>query len=104
MKGGHVYVIEELPLAKEKPGPWCKIGYTKNPPEWRLEANLKRGNPRTLVIKHDFKFLKKDEALAAEKAAHEHFKEYLHEKEWFNIDSESIATWFQQVFEDQLIK
>lgn len=42
----YVYLIAEEPFEGEILQDWVKIGYSQNPPEWRMNANLKRGNPR----------------------------------------------------------
>lgn len=91
---GHVYLITEEPFANEKSGPWTKIGYSKNPPEWRMNANLKRGNPRTLIVFDVFVYQTQTEARKWEKNAHNHFNQYLHQKEWFNLKPEEISSWF----------
>lgn len=74
---GHVYLITEEPLKNEENGPWTKIGYSKNPPEWRMNANLKRGNPRNLIVFAVFVFETQTEAIKWEKKAHGYFKQYL---------------------------
>ena len=88
----YVYVIEEKPHPEEKTGPWIKIGYTKNPPEWRLNANLKRGNPRDLRL-YSFEFASEQSAQTAEQAAHKAFHAHRHRKEWFRIPSKRVRDW-----------
>lgn len=89
-----VYVIQEVPIRDERTNPWLKIGYTKNPPEWRLNANLKRGNPRRLVIAAAFEYASQQEARQAERAAHNAFEEFAGEKEWFQLRPEPLIAWF----------
>lgn len=91
---GNVYLITEEAFENETSGPWTKIGYSKNPPEWRMNANLKRGNPRTLIVYDVFVYETQTEARKWEKRAHEHFKQHKHEKEWFNLSPVEISTWF----------
>ncbi len=62
----YVYLISEEPHPGEVSGPWTKIGYTKNPPEWRLDANLTRGNSRVLSVLTAFKYPTEADAQAAE--------------------------------------
>jgi hypothetical protein len=63
-------------------------------PQWRMNANLKRGNPRNIRIAAAFVFDTLPEALAAEKRAHQHFAQYRHQKEWFSIAWQVVAEWF----------
>lgn len=91
---GHVYLIFEEPFKDENSGPWTKIGYSKNPPEWRMNANLKRGNPRVLIVFEVFVYGTQIEARKWEKAAHKHFQDFHIEKEWFNLGPKEIADWF----------
>lgn len=44
-----VYVLEEIPFAPGRSGPWIRIEYSKNPPEWRLDANLNAATRDTYV-------------------------------------------------------
>jgi hypothetical protein len=90
----YVYLIEEEPHPGEKTGPWTKIGYSKNPPEWRLGANLKRGNPRNLRVAAVFEFDSEQAAYTAEQNAHKAFRAHMHQKEWFRIPSEQVRDWF----------
>ena len=90
----YVYLIEEEALPSEKSGPWTKIGYTKNPPEWRLNANLKLGNTSNLKIAVAFEFATQEEAREAERSAHAAFQDHLHQKEWFAVSWQRIAEWF----------
>lgn len=90
----YVYLIEEVPFEAGKSGPWTKIGYSKNPPEWRMEANLTRGNPRNIRVAEAFEYESEQAARSAEREAHEHFKNYHHQKEWFNLSASEITTWF----------
>ena len=91
-----VYLIEEEPHPGETSGPWTKIGYSKNPPEWRLGANLKRGNPRHLRIAAAYQYRSEAAARAAEKSAHQAFSKSAHEKEWFRVRWKTVARWFEQ--------
>ena len=61
-----------------------------------MEANLKRGNPRNLRIAAAFEFESNQEALAAEKRAHQHFAGHKHQKEWFAVGWQEIAAWIQE--------
>ena len=90
----YVYLIEEEPHLEEMTGPWTKIGYSCNPPEWRLDANLKRGNPRNLRVAAAFEFDSEDAAYTAEQNAHEVFRAHMHQKEWFNIPWHQVFDWF----------
>jgi len=36
----YVYLLEEMPYQPGESGPWTKIGYSANTPEWRIDANL----------------------------------------------------------------
>ena len=89
----YVYVIEEEPHLGESSGPWTKIGYSKNPPEWRMEANLKRGNPRSIRIAEAFVFESEQQARNAERSAHRHFADRRHQKEWFRVSSQDVVAW-----------
>ena len=91
----YVYLIAEVPHAGETCGPWTKIGFSQNPPEWRMNANLKRGNPRDIVVAAAFEFESNQEARAAEKKAHLHFQKFKHQKEWFSVEWKTVAEWFQ---------
>ena len=91
-----VYLIEEEPHPGESSGPWTKIGYSKNPPEWRLEANLKRGNPRNLRVAKSYQYSSEAAAQAAEKSAHEAFSEFGHQKEWFSVNWKKVARWLER--------
>jgi hypothetical protein len=90
----YVYLLEEVPYCEGESGPWTKIGYSKNPPEWRLNANLKRGNPRDLRFAAVFEFKSEKLAHDAEKSAHHHFSQLAHQKEWFRVSSKDVADWF----------
>ena len=87
----YVYLIEEQPHPGETSGPWTKIGYSQNPPEWRMNANLKRGNPRNIRVAAAFEYETNQEARAAERAAHRQFGDYKHQKEWFHVAWSEIA-------------
>jgi hypothetical protein len=89
----YLYLIEEIPLEGENSGPWCKIGISKNPPEWRLNANLKRGNPRDLVVRYCYELQDIQSVRLSEKKAHHYFKEHLRTKEWFNISADIANNW-----------
>jgi hypothetical protein len=88
-----VYLITEEPFEGETSGPWTKIGYSQNPPEWRMDANLKRGNPRNIYVAAAFEFVTNVEARAAEAAAHEYFQAAKHQKEWFHVEWSAVSTW-----------
>ena len=90
----YVYLITEEAHPTELIGSWTKIGYSKNPPEWRLNANLKRGNSRNLHVKAAFVYTSEQEARAAEKLAHAAFAEHKGQKEWFNIEWQRASDWF----------
>ena len=90
----YVYLIEEEPFPEDKSGPWVKIGYSKNPPEWRMDANLTRGNPRNIRVVEAFVYETESIAREAEKLAHKYFEEHYHQKEWFNLSVETISKWF----------
>ncbi len=90
----YVYLIIEEPYKGETLQDWVKIGYTQNPPEWRMDANLKRGNPRPIKIAAAFEYETNEDARNAEKAAHTEFKAHLHEKEWFHIHWQKVEQWF----------
>ena len=91
----YVYLIEEVPHEGESSGPWTKIGYSQNPPEWRMDANLKRGNPRRIRIAAAFEFSSNEEAYATEQKAHEQFSAHKCEKEWFRMSWTEIAEWME---------
>lgn len=90
---GFVYLIEEIAHSDGDGGPWTKIGVSKNDPTWRLNANLKRGNPRTLRLAAAFFFPSEAAAYQAEKEAHDHFKAAYHQKEWFRLPWQEAAAW-----------
>lgn len=90
----YVYLLEEEPHPGETAGPWTKIGCTKNPPEWRLHANLKRGNPRNLRVAAVFEYDSEEAAYTAEYNAHKEFREHMHQKEWFHILWRQVSDWF----------
>lgn len=91
----YVYLIEEEPIEGDKSGPWTKIGYSKNPPEWRMEANLKRGNPRNINVAAAFQYETEREARDAERNAHRNFNHLKHQKEWFRIAWSEVAQWLE---------
>lgn len=91
----YVYLIEEVPVDGETTGPWTKIGYSQNPPEWRMDANLKRGNPRDIRVARAFEYATNDEARAAEQAAHKRFSEFAREKEWYRVSWREVAEWLE---------
>lgn len=93
----YVYLISEEPHPGETSGPWTKIGFSNNPPEWRLGANLKRGNSRILSVAAAFKYATEAEALAAERLAHQQFANAGVGKEWFRIAWQDAADWFASV-------
>ena len=88
-----VYLLEEVPLPGESVQPWTKIGYTKNPAEWRLNANLKRGNPRELRFGAVYEFPTERDGRVAEAAAHKTFAEHRGLKEWFQMPWQTIDRW-----------
>ena len=92
----YVYLIEELSIRGESSGPWTKIGYSQNPPEWRMDANLKRGNPRDIRVAAAFEYSTTGEARTAEQDAHTAFSHCMHQKEWFRVSWEEVSTWLQQ--------
>jgi hypothetical protein len=89
----YVYLIEEQPHPGEASGPWTKIGYSQNPPEWRMDANLKRGNPRNIRVATAFEYETNQGARAAELGAHRQFRDNKHQKEWFNVAWTEISDW-----------
>lgn len=91
----YVYLLEELSYQPGESGPWTKIGYSQNPPEWRVNANLKRGNPRTLRLSAVFEFDTETEAFNAEQAAHAQFRQFEHEREWFMVAWSEVAQWLK---------
>ncbi len=91
----YVYLLEELPDRPCDSGPWTKIGYSQNPPEWRVNANLKRGNPRTLRLSAVFELNTEREAFDLEQAAHVQFHEFKHEREWFRVSWGEVAEWLR---------
>jgi hypothetical protein len=90
----YVYLIEEEPHPGETTGPWTKIGYSGNPPEWRLYANLNYGNSRNLCLRAAFEFDSVETAVIAEQNAHDAFREHIHQKEWFRILWQQVSHWF----------
>lgn len=88
-----VYLLEEVPHSDAEKVPWTKIGMTRNPPEWRLGANLKRGNPRHLTLGAVYQFKTEQEAREAERLTHKNFERSAHQKEWFSIHWKEIANW-----------
>lgn len=91
----YVYLIEEVPIEGESTGPWTKIGYSQNPREWRMDANLKRGNPRDIRVAAAFEYLTNGEAWAAEQAAHKAFAHCVRQKEWFRVSWPEVAAWLE---------
>lgn len=89
-----VYLITEDPFEDEHPNQYVKIGYSKSPPEWRMNANLKRGNPRKIRVYSQFKFEKMKDARQAEKAGHIQFKSSVLGKEWFKVNPEIVREWY----------
>jgi hypothetical protein len=77
-----VYLFNEEPHPGESSGPWTKIGYSQNPPEWRMDANLKCGNPRNIHVAVAFEYDTSADAHAAERSAHQQFGDSKHQKEW----------------------
>lgn len=88
-----VYLIEEEPYPGETSGPWTKIGYSQNPPEWRRDANLKRGNPRNIRVAVAYQYDSKEDACVAERGAHQRFGDAKHQKEWFRVAWQDVAAW-----------
>ncbi|MBZ0223286.1 MAG: GIY-YIG nuclease family protein [Dokdonella sp.] len=93
----YVYLIAEQPHDGDASGPWTKIGYTRNPPEWRLDANLKRGNSRALVVAAAFEYDTEQQARRAEREAHQKFQEMAVGKEWFRIAWQDVALWLDSI-------
>jgi hypothetical protein len=91
----YAYLLEEMPYQPGESGPWTKIGYSQNSPEWRLNANLKRGNPRTLRLSAVFEFDNERIAFDAEQRAHEQFRQFAHEREWFRVPWDEVAAWLR---------
>ena len=89
----YVYLLEEVPHSQGDSGPWTKIGCSRNPPEWRIGANLTRGNPRDLRLAAVYEFETEDAAYNAENSAHEHFRALKHQKEWFKVSASQVANW-----------
>lgn len=89
----YMYLLEEIPHCPDESGPWIKIGYSRNPPEWRLGANLKRGNPRELKLAVVYEFESEQAAREAEKRTHEQFRQFAHQKEWFLLRPQQVADW-----------
>lgn len=90
-----VYLIEEEPYPGETSGPWTKIGYSRNPPEWRMNANLKRGNPRCIRVAVAYEYATEILARSAEYEAHRRFDDVRHQKEWFRVAWEDVARWME---------
>lgn len=91
----YVYLIEEVPFIKDESGPWTKIGLSQNMPEWRMNANLKRGNPRKIRVAVAFVYESVEAAREAERQAHIHFSSFAGEngKEWFNVSWNQVSEW-----------
>lgn len=91
----YLYLLEEVPYRPGESGPWTKIGYSINPPEWRLYANLRMGNPRELRVAKAFEFESVESACEAERKAHSQFQQFLgqNQKEWFQIGWQQVADW-----------
>jgi len=92
----YVYLIEEDPIDNETSGPWTKIGYSQNPPEWRMDTNLKRGNPRNIRVAAAFEYSTTDEARSAEQNAHKAFAHCAHQKEWFRVPWQEVSAWLER--------
>ena len=90
---GFLYLLEEVAHSDGEGGPWTKIGMSQNKPEWRLDANLKRGNPRHLNLAAVYQFETAQAARGAEQLAHRHFNQFAHQKEWFAVHWQKIADW-----------
>lgn len=93
----YVYLITEEPYEGEVCNAWTKIGYSQNPPEWRMNANLKRGNPRNIRVAAAFEFATNQDARDAEKRAHIHFLHLRHQKEWFKVAWHEVASWLDGI-------
>lgn len=91
----YVYLITEQPFDGENSGPWTKIGYSQNPPEWRMDANLKRGNPRNIKVAAAYEYDTNKAARDAEYGAHQHFSAVAHQKEWFRVAWQDVASWLE---------
>ena len=59
-----------------------------------MGANLNPGNPRTIRVVAAFEYETNDAAWDEEKSAHEEFRKYLHQKEWFKIHWKTVNDWF----------
>lgn len=92
-----MYLLEEKAHIVGEGGPWTKIGFSMNPPEWRLNSNLKRGNPRDLLLAAVYEFSSTKEAREAEGVTHVHFNEFAHQKEWFQVSWHTVAEWCDDV-------
>jgi hypothetical protein len=93
VKLAYVYLLEEVPHCAGESGPWTKIGFSQNDPEWRLSQNLKRGNPRHLRLAVMYEFDTPLDMRAAEKRAHIQFQSRAHQKEWFRVSWQEVAAW-----------
>lgn len=91
----YVYLIEEVPHEGEISGPWTKIGFSQNPPEWRMNVNLKFGNPRNIRVAKAFEYATADEARTAESNAHNQFISFKHQKEWFLVSWADVSSWME---------
>jgi hypothetical protein len=88
-----VYLLEEVPFAPNESSQLTKVGYSRNPPEWRVGANLIRGNPRELRLPVVYEFATEAEAYQAESLAHRNFGGFALQKEWFRVSWQDIAKW-----------
>lgn len=66
----------------------------ENPPEWRLDTNLTRGNSRVLSVITAFKYTTEADAQAAERLAHQQFAGAAVRKKWFRVDPQQVDQWF----------
>jgi|SRR5580692_9743398 T5orf172 domain len=89
----YVYLLEEVPFAPNEASQLTKIGCSGNPPEWRVGANLTRGNPRHLRLPVIYQFETEKAAYEAEDQAHRHFHEFYERKEWFRRSWQEVAAW-----------
>ena len=93
----YVYLIAEAAEDGSGTSDWTKIGFSQNDPNWRMNANLKRGNPREIAVMAVYEFSDSREARAAEWKAHDEFVEQSHKREWFRVNWEQIDERLRQM-------
>lgn len=90
----YLYLLAEVPFASEAVADrWTKIGVSANPPEWRINRNVRPGNPRDLHLPVVYEFPTEADAYAAEAAAHREFSRFRGRGEWFRSAWQAIAAW-----------